>query len=40
MTWVFIDPIQGKYAQGKHERRPIYLNEAFWPSHQSADNFR
>ncbi|HXH48407.1 MAG TPA: hypothetical protein VNM47_03465 [Terriglobia bacterium] len=39
-TWVFIDGIQGNYVQGRPERRPKYLNEAFWPSQQHADNFR
>jgi len=39
-TWVFIDGIQGDYQHGKPERRPKYLNEAFWPDQQHADNFR
>lgn len=39
-TWVFIDGIQGNYVQGRPERRPKYLNEAFWPSQKDADNFR
>lgn len=39
-TWVFIDGIRGNYTKGKAERRPKYLNEAFWPSQQNADNFR
>jgi len=39
-TWVFIDGIQGDYERGKAERRPKYLNEAFWPDQQHADQFR
>ncbi len=39
-TWVFIDGIHGNYTKGKPEIRPKYLNEAFWPSQQHADNFR
>jgi hypothetical protein len=39
-TWVFIDGIQGDYEHGKPERRPKYLNEAFWPDQQHADEFR
>ena len=39
-TWVFIDGIQGDYEHGKPERRPKYLNEAFWPDQQHADHFR
>jgi hypothetical protein len=39
-TWVFIDGIQGDYEHGKTERRPKYLNEAFWPDQQHADRFR
>jgi hypothetical protein len=39
-TWVFIDGIQGDYDRGKPERRPKYLNEAFWPDQQHADLFR
>lgn len=39
-TWVFLDGIQGDYDQGKPERRPKYLNEAFWPDQQHADRFR
>jgi hypothetical protein len=36
-TWVFID---GIHEHGKSERRPKYLNEAFWPDQQHADQFR
>jgi len=39
-TWVFIDGIRGNYEQGQPERRPKYLNEAFWPDQQHADQFR
>jgi len=39
-TWVFIDGIQGDYVSGKPERRPKYLNEAFWPDQQHADQWR
>ena len=39
-TWLFIDGIQGDYEHGKPERRPKYLNEAFWPDQQHADQFR
>src|SRR5215470_20355580 len=39
-TWVFIDGIRGDYEHGKTERRPRYLNEAFWPGQAAADRFR
>ncbi len=39
-TWVFIDGIHGDYESGKQEKRPRYLNEAFWPSQKNADQFR
>ncbi len=39
-TWVFLDGIEGTYEQGKPARRPKYLNEAFWVSHQAAEKFR
>jgi hypothetical protein len=39
-TWLFIDGIHGDYAQGKAERRPKYLNEAFWPDQKHSDEFR
>jgi hypothetical protein len=39
-TWVFIDGIRGDYEKGTAERRPKYLNEAFWPDQQHADQFR
>jgi hypothetical protein len=39
-TWLFVDGIRGDYERGKPERRPKYLNEAFWPDQQHSDNFR
>ena len=39
-TWVFIDGIRGDYEHGKAERRPKYLNEAFWPDQKHCDEFR
>lgn len=39
-TWVFVDGIHGNYERGKPERRPKYLNEAFWPDQEHADSFR
>ncbi len=39
-TWVFIDGVRGNYEQGRPERRPKYLNEAFWPDQEHADRFR
>ncbi len=39
-TWVFLDGIHGDYGKGKPERRPKYLNEAFWPDQEYADRFR
>jgi hypothetical protein len=39
-TWVFVDGIHGDYESGRPERRPKYLNEAFWPDQRHADNFR
>src|SRR5579862_5061136 len=39
-TWVFIDGIGGDYNRAKPERRPKYLNEAFWPDQAHADQFR
>ena len=39
-TWLFVDGIHGDYDRGKAERRPKYLNEAFWPDQQHADQFR
>ena len=38
--WIYLDGIDGTYEHGKPARRPRYLNEAFWPHHQSAENFR
>ena len=39
-TWVFVDGIHGDYESGRPERRPKYLNEAFWPDQVHADRFR
>jgi hypothetical protein len=39
-TWRFLDGIEGTYETGKPVRRPRYLNEAFWSSHEAAENFR
>lgn len=39
-TWMFIDGIRGDYESGQAERRPKYLNEAFWPDQEHADRFR
>jgi len=39
-TWLFVDGIRGDYDRGKPERRPKYLNEAFWPDQEHADRFR
>jgi hypothetical protein len=39
-TWLFVDGIHGDYERGKPERRPKYLNEAFWPDQEHADRFR
>jgi hypothetical protein len=39
-TWVFIDGLRGDYQTGRTERRPKYLNEAFWPDQDHADRFR
>jgi hypothetical protein len=39
-TWLFVDGIHGDYDRGKPERRPKYLNEAFWPDQEHADRFR
>ena len=39
-TWVFLDGLRGDYEKGKTERRPKYLNEAFWPDPVQADKFR
>ena len=39
-TWIFIDGIHGDYEKGRPERRPKYLNEAFWPDQEHADRFR
>jgi hypothetical protein len=39
-TWVFIGGIRGDYDSGKPEQRPKYLNEAFWPDQEHADQFR
>lgn len=39
-TWIFLDGIHGDYEHGKAERRPKYLNEAFWPDQVHADRFR
>lgn len=39
-TWVFLDGIRGDYEKGKSERRPKYLNEAFWPDQEHANRFR
>src|SRR3970040_923977 len=36
----FMDGIRGDYERGKPERRPKYLNEAFWPDQEHADRFR
>ena len=35
-----MDGIHGDYESGGHERRPKYLNEAFWPDQRHADDFR
>ena len=39
-TWIYLDGIDGNYEHGKPARRPRYLNEAFWPHQQAAENFR
>lgn len=39
-TWVFLDGIEGTYEKGKSAKRPKYLNEAFWPNQEAAENFR
>lgn len=39
-TWVFLDGLQGGYERGSVERRPKYLNEAFWPAQENPDRFR
>lgn len=39
-TWIFVDGIRGDYESGGQERRPKYLNEAFWPDQRQADRFR
>lgn len=39
-TWIFTDGISGDYEKGKPERRPKYVNEAFWPDQEHADRFR
>ena len=39
-TWIYLDGIDGNYEQGKPARRPRYLNEAFWPHQQAAEDFR
>ena len=39
-TWLFVDGIHGDYDRGRPERRPKYLNEAFWPDQEHADHFR
>lgn len=39
-TWIFLDGMRGDYETGKPERRPKYLNEAFWPDQKQADQFR
>lgn len=39
-TWIYLDGIKGDYLKGKAERRPKYLNEAFWPDPEHADQFR
>jgi len=39
-TWVFLDGLHGDYERGSVERRPKYLNEAFWPAQENADRFR
>ncbi len=39
-TWMFLDGIRGNYERGNPDRRPKYLNEAFWPDQAHADHFR
>ena len=39
-TWIYLDGIDGTYEHGKAARRPRYLNEAFWPHQEAAENFR
>ena len=39
-TWVFLDGQEGTYEQSRSIGRPRYLNEAFWPHQEAADNFR
>ncbi len=39
-TWIFLDGIEGTYERPKAIKRPRYLNEAFWPSQDTADAFR
>jgi hypothetical protein len=39
-TWIYLDGIDGTYEQGRPARRPRYLNEAFWPHQQAAEDFR
>src|SRR5260370_22864030 len=35
-----LDGIDGNYEHGKPAKRTRYLNEAFWPHQQAAENFR
>jgi hypothetical protein len=39
-TWIYLDGIDGTYEHGHPARRPRYLNEAFWPHQEAAENFR
>jgi hypothetical protein len=39
-TWIFLDGLEGTYEQSHPVKRPRYLNEAFWPHQEAADNFR
>ena len=39
-TWIYLDGIDGTYEHGKAAKRPRYLNEAFWPHQEAAENFR
>ena len=39
-TWRFLDGLEGSYEQNRPARRPKYLNEAFWPHQEAAENFR
>jgi hypothetical protein len=39
-TWIYLDGIDGTYEHGRPAKRPRYLNEAFWPHQEAAENFR